>query len=428
VFEEGELSLRVARIAAAQRRSIAVRISAGELKRARAERSGRIMLTGGTGFLGSHLAAELLRSGNRIFLLARPLNRQRADERVARLLDWFGIEPGLRANLRIVEGTIEKPGLGLDTDVLPDCLENTTEVIHCASNTGFAERKRPEVEAANIGGLLNVLDFAASSSCGFFHHLSTAYVAGKREGPCREEIVDAGDFTNVYEETKALGERLVSDGCRAAGIRLNIYRPSIVYGDSRTGRSLLFNALYYPVKTVVFLKDLYEADILKRGGRKAAMMGVRRESDGSLYLPIRLEVESAEGINLVPIDHFIAAFAAIREDSLDGGIFHIVNAGLTTMEKLIDYTQRLFHIRGIEPCRPEDFGARPRNAIETLFTNYLEAYGPYMRDKRTFAMDNARGILAARGIVCPEFDFEIFGRCMKYAVQVDWGGKLFGGA
>jgi hypothetical protein len=150
-------------------------------------------------------------------------------------------------------------------------------------------------------------------------------------------------------------------------------------------------------------------------------------ADESLYLPIRLEVESAEGINLIPVDYFVAAFTAILEDSLEGGIFHIVNARQTTMGDLIDYTRRLFHIRGIEPCRPEDFGARPRNALEILFSNYLEAYGPYMRDKRTFAMDNARGILAKRGITCPEFDFEVFSRCMNYAVEVDWGARLYGG-
>jgi len=44
-----------------------VRISTEELKRERASRNGRILLTGGTGFLGSHLAAELLRLGYRIF-------------------------------------------------------------------------------------------------------------------------------------------------------------------------------------------------------------------------------------------------------------------------------------------------------------------------------------------------------------------------
>ena len=401
-----------------------MRIRTGDLKRERAAGGGRILLTGGTGFLGSHLAAELLRSGHRLFLLARPLKQQRAEERMGKLLDWFGITPDLRVNLRVMEGTVEKPGLGLAGEALSECLDNTIEIIHCASNTSFAERKRPEVEAANIDGLLNVLDFASRSRCVFFHHLSTAYVAGRKQGLCREEPVDTDQFTNVYEETKACAERLASHHCRTAGIRLNIYRPSIVYGDSRTGRSLRFNALYYPVKTTVFLKNLYEADILQRGGRKAGMMGVRRESDGGLYLPIRLEVGSAEGINLIPVDHFVSAFMAIREDSLEGGIFHIVNARQKAMGDLIDYTRRLFHISGIEPCTPDDFEARPRNTLEILFNGYLEAYGPYMRDKRTFAMDNAQSILAKRAIACPEFDFEIFSRCMNYAVEVDWGAKL----
>lgn len=62
-----------------------------------------------------------------------------------------------------------------------------------------AARKRAEVEAANVGGLRNVLDFAARSGCFFFHHVSTAFVAGKRTGLYREDWVESGEFTNVYE-------------------------------------------------------------------------------------------------------------------------------------------------------------------------------------------------------------------------------------
>jgi len=47
-----------------------------------------------------------------------------------------------------------------------------------------------------------------------------------------------------------------------------------------------------------------------------------------------------------------------------------------------------------------------------------------MRDKRTFAMDKARGILAKRAITCPESNFEVFSRCMNYALEVDWGANL----
>ncbi|MCK7527666.1 MAG: hypothetical protein MZV64_63690 [Ignavibacteriales bacterium] len=45
--------------------------------------------------------------------------------------------------------------------------------------------------------------------------------------------------------------------------------------------------------------------------------------------------------------------------------------------------------RGIEACGPEAFAARPRNALETLYDSYLEAYRPYMQDARSFDVANA---------------------------------------
>ena len=164
--------------------------------------------------------------------------------------------------------------------------------IHGASNTSFSEKeKRREVETVNIRGLQHVLDFAEKSRCYFFHHMSTAYVVGKRHGLCREEQVETATFTNVYEETKYQGEQMISQLCRDQGIRLNIYRPSIVCGDSKTGRTLRLNAVYYPIRAVLFFKNLFENDIKEKGGKKAGQMGVKMDGHGSIYLPIRIEAE-----------------------------------------------------------------------------------------------------------------------------------------
>lgn len=197
-----------------------------------------------------------------------------------------------------------------------------------------------------MAGLENVLDLAARSNCFFFHLVSTAYVAGKVTGPCSEALVNSREFTNVYEETKCRGEWAAWERSRKAGIRLSIYRPSIVYGHSETGRSLLFSALYYPVRTALFLKNLYEADIRERGGRKAAEMGVKVESDGWTYMPIRMEVDGRGGVNLIPVNYFVRAYMAIMEGGLDGEIFHIVNSRLKKIKDIIEYTKRLFRIRG----------------------------------------------------------------------------------
>jgi nucleoside-diphosphate-sugar epimerase len=401
-----------------------MRIETALLREKRAARASRILVTGGTGFLGSHFAVALLRAGYPVTILARSSKRLPARDRVARLADWFGLEEEARRRLAVAEGDILDPGWAAAAAQGDGGLGEVDEIVHCASNTSFAERKRPEVEAANVDGLRNVLDFTARSGCFFFHHVSTAFVAGKRTGICAEEWVEGGEFTNVYEETKARGEILVREACRREGIRLNVYRPSIIYGDSRTGRTLRFNALYFPVKAAVYLRDIYLADIRERGGRKASELGIRMEESGILFMPLRIEVGRAGGINLVPIDHCVDVFMAILEDGLDGGIYHIVNPGATKIATIVDHAKRLFRLDGIEACGPEGFGGRPKNVLETLYDAYLDVYRPYMQDVRTFEVKNAAPALESRGLECPTFSYELFARCMEYARETDWGARF----
>ncbi len=402
-----------------------MRISKDIHKQRRAQKRDPLLLTGGTGFIGSHLAAELAQEGYPVWILARPNKHLSAPKRMEQIFAWFQMSPQDLEHIRVVEGSLEQPNLGLDGNQYDELLNRVAEIVHCASSTSFSARKRKEVEAANIQSLQNVLSLAVQGRCYYFHHMSTAYVAGKREGLCSEEIAEPGPFNNVYEETKVRGERMVAEVCTLQGIRFNIYRPSIVYGNSQNGKSTSFRALYYPVRTVQFFKRLYETDLEENGGKRATLMGVRRQADGTLFLPIRLEADENGGINLIPVNYLVQAFMAIREECLDGDIFHIVNPKLVKISDLIEYTQKMLRISGMRAASAKDFARTSRNALEILFYSYLEAYAPYIRDTRLFDQKKADAILRPRGITCAAFNDEIFFRIMDYAIESAWGAKLF---
>jgi nucleoside-diphosphate-sugar epimerase len=378
------------------------------------------LLTGGTGFLGSHIGAALLRKGEKVLFLIRRNQRMSAAERLRNILEWHGVDPSQRAGSYLVEGELGKSAMEIDRPEMP----RIDRIIHCASDTSFAERNRSRVWAVNVESLNSLLDFAISHRIRTFIDVSTAYAAGRRSSPCPEEPPGNCGFFNVYEESKAGAERLLLRRCRTEGIRLTILRPSIVYGHSRTGRTFRFNALYYPVKTALFLRKIFIEDIKERGGEKAAEMGVTLETDGTTLLPLRIEVTDNGGVNLIPVDFFVEAFFAVVDASLDGGIYHIVNPRQTKIEDIIRYAQSQFKLKGIRPCGPEDFRRTPRNSLEELFERYLGAYSPYMKDTRTFLTEKTDRILKSCGIDCPQFDEAMFRRCMSYAANNDWSSLI----
>jgi nucleoside-diphosphate-sugar epimerase len=384
----------------------------------------KVLLTGGTGFLGSHISARLLEDGHELTLLARGSAGASAAERVRRILDWHGIGEEARRRLRVVEGDLAVDGLGLDPAERARLLAGTDEVVHCASVTSFAERKRDLLERVNLGGLERLLDFAAQSRClAAFHHLSTAYAAGRREGVCPEAWPDpAASFHNPYEETKCRAEWMVRERCSTLGLRAVVYRPSIVYGHSRTGRSLLFNAIYHPVRSVVFLRDVYLEDIRTRGGDRARKAGMSLESDGKLRMPLRVEAEGA-GIDLVPVDFLTDAFAAIHDSAATEGVYQIVAGHPTPLTDLVAFTSRMFALSGIRTAGPAEVAGTPRTALEAAFDRMIEVYRPYMSDRRTFTADRSGPILSRAGLTCPAFTDDVFERCMSYAVAADWGGR-----
>jgi nucleoside-diphosphate-sugar epimerase len=400
-----------------------MRQSSGSIAEKRRRKNNVIFLTGGTGFLGSHMAVQLLKRGHHVILLCRPKDGLSARQRIERLFKWFNFADGQR--LRVIEGEVVEPRFGLDDQTYTYLLENTDEVCHCLAETSFSAAKRPQIEKVNIQGTRNVLQLAAQGKCYFFHHMSTAYVAGQRQGLCKEEYVPQDRFHNAYEETKHAAEGHVLETCRREGIRTNIFRPSIVYGDSRSGRSLLFNAIYYPIRLAHYIKTICDKDYAESNGLQAEKMGVRRTRDGRLHASVEIEQAENGRLNLITIDFLVDACLAIMADCLEGDIFHVVNRTGNTFDELLQYTERFLNIAGIRVVPRGHLNGRPRNTIESLIGQYVDTYQAYLHDERTFDAAKAERILTKHNIAPPELDYSLFAKCAEYAIQVDWGRKLF---
>jgi nucleoside-diphosphate-sugar epimerase len=392
------------------------------MSRKRAADAGAYLLTGATGFLGSHIMAGLLKKGERVVVLGRPAAGASLAERIRRLLRWFAIEP-LAERLESLEADLLKPGLGLGADDHERLRRRGLPVIHCASDTRFAEKNRDAVLAANVGSLVGVLDLARSSGGRGFHFLSSAYAAGIDHSECPEAPVRSLRFTNVYEQSKALAEQVVQDTCRSAGIPFTIIRPAIVYGDSRNGRSLKFNALYHPVRSLQQLRDIYAADIAGNNGRKSAPYGIRLDGRGTLHLPIRIFIPRQGKINLIPVDYFTAAMLAILERPGQENFFHITSHRPAGMGQLAAFSERFLGLSGIEVVVGAAGAGEMRNPAEELFDLFIKPYRPYIADDRVFLRQNTDR--ATGGALPPELDYETFRRCMAFAVAADWGRKPF---
>ena len=214
---------------------------------------GDVLITGATGFLGMELMARLLEDGDRrVWALVRASDDAEARQRIRTLLASLVPDPeSVAARVVPVAGDIMRGGLGLEPRVRDELAEAVDEVIHSAASVSFS-LPLGQARAVNVEGTRRVLELALlASSRGDglrrFAHVSTAYVAGTHRGSFGEDDFARGQgFNNTYERSKWEAERLVR---RYAGfLPVQVFRPSIVVGDERSGWTASFNVIYSPLR------------------------------------------------------------------------------------------------------------------------------------------------------------------------------------
>jgi len=365
--------------------------------------------------------ASLYLKGYRIIVIGRAAGSEPPESRILRILKWFSIpEPApfnsKESRLKVYDADFSKTRLGLGDDDYNEICRLTDIIIHAASDTSFAETSRNRVFEANVENLQRIITLAGDGKVSCFHYISSAFGSGTDFIDNPEIPFRSGNYTNVYEESKAEAEKKVTQLCGKLSIPFTLIRPSIVFGDSDTGRALKFNALYYPVKSLMHIRDIYINNIKKCGTKDTEKHGIFIDEDGILHLPVRLYLKEPGKINLIPVNYFTKAVTAIIENPEDKGIYNIANPDPLSVESLIEYTESFLKIRGIEPV----YGNAAkviRNPAEELFDHFIKPYLPYLSDQRFFP--------AGTFDQPPCVTYDIFERCMNYAVSTQWGKKLF---
>src|SRR5262249_2018035 len=256
--------------------------------------------------------------------------------------------------LDVFEGDISLPDLGLCESAKRQILTATDEVWHCAASLSFQEEDREEIFRMNVDGTRHVVEFVKKTPTRRLQHVSTAYIAGNRNDLALETAINVGQtFQNAYEESKCKAELLVAEEQRKGALVASVYRPSIVIGDSTSGRVTHFHGVY------AFIRALWSA--LERLRRRGADVG-------PVNLPLRVLGAESQTLNFVPIDYVVDGMIEIsrRSDSA-GATYHLANPAPTENRVWFPNICRLLRVEGIQLVGENSFLKTPMTRLESLF-------------------------------------------------------------
>jgi thioester reductase-like protein len=219
-----------------------------------------IFLTGATGYIGAHVAANLLENyKDPLNVLVRAADAHDAEVRLWRALqlhlDFPRFHNHVNTRIKIFRGDLTQTGFGLPDDEYDRLVYTTDSVIHCAASLNRKSEK--SCLNVNLRGTLEVVKLAiqARDHHGLrrISHVSTVAVAGKRSNEVigEDQAVDweRSDY-DPYARTKKFSEHMIRQ--LLPDTAKTIFRPSIVLGDSRYPETTQFDM----VKAFVFLAGL----------------------------------------------------------------------------------------------------------------------------------------------------------------------------
>ncbi|MFI6492384.1 thioester reductase domain-containing protein [Streptomyces sp. NPDC050564] len=199
----------------------------------------RILLTGATGFLGSHMLLDLLRhSDAHVYCLVRAADEEAALARLGEALKSYQLpwSSEIRRRVTVLPGDIRRPRLGL-SDVLWNTLAHELDsVVGVAAAVDFL-RGYQSLRQSNVIGSLTLAELAATGRPKPLHHISSIAVFNEVGiGSMGEDdpLAHVDRLIAGYDQTKWAAE-VALRRVRDHGLIVTAMRPGGIGGHTRTG-------------------------------------------------------------------------------------------------------------------------------------------------------------------------------------------------
>ncbi|MDT0448070.1 SDR family oxidoreductase [Streptomyces hesseae] len=281
-----------------------------------------VLLTGATGFLGCRILRALLADGTDepVHVLGRgtpPDLRTRVEAAVS-WLDSPPIQPDALRRLRCFTADMAHPELGIEPGERARVTDGVTVIWHCAAL--LALQADPVIlYRTNVLGTRGVLNLAESAPNAHVLHISTAYVAGRRQSGhvTEDDLSDEAGFHVPYEETKHTAERLVHAWCRRTGRAATILRPSLLITDRRVPDGL-------PEQPLGVLARLVEHTLRTSADEATRTRILHGEAHGAA-MTFRVPGDPGGSLNFVQADYAVSAMTRVMARRARGAGVHTVH-------------------------------------------------------------------------------------------------------
>jgi len=247
----------------------------------------KILLTGGTGFLGSYILAALVQQGYTVYALRRD----------STIPHW--IDPAVMGKVQWINGDV------LDIVGLEEAMENIDAVIHAAAIISFTASERKALYQINVEGTANIVNACLEKKVNRLVHISSVAALGRKVGGGHVDETakwEENPLQTHYARSKYKAELHVWRG-HCEGLDTVILNPSTIlgFGDWTKSSCAIFKQMhdgfkwYTPgLNGFVDVQDVAKATLLLLEEGKN---GERYVVNGDTWSFQKLQAQIANGFN-----------------------------------------------------------------------------------------------------------------------------------